>query len=63
MPDYCKKKDVIDAYRSYYINEKKRFAKWTKRDIPKWFELHNMIIPFHALPISREETDFILNKE
>ena len=38
MPDYCKRKDVIDAYRSYYINEKKRFAKWTKRDIPKWFE-------------------------
>ena len=24
--------------------------------------LHNMIIPFHALPISREETDFILNE-
>ena len=42
MPDYCKRKDVIDAYRSYYINEKKRFAKWTKRDIPKWFEgLHD----------------------
>ena len=38
MPDYCKRKDVIDAYRSYYINEKKRFAKRTKRDIPKWFE-------------------------
>ena len=25
--------------------------------------LHNMIIPFHALPISREETDFKLNED
>ena len=38
MPDYCKRTDPIDAYRTYYINEKKRFAKWTKRDVPKWFE-------------------------
>ena len=38
MPDYCKRKDPIDAYRTYYINEKKRFAKWTKRDVPEWFE-------------------------
>ena len=38
MPDYCKRPDSIDAYRTYYINEKKRFAKWTKRDVPEWFE-------------------------
>ena len=38
MPDYCKRTDPIDAYRTYYINEKKRFAKWTKRDVPEWFE-------------------------
>ena len=37
MPDYCKREDSIDAYRTYYINEKKRFAKWTKRQIPYWF--------------------------
>ena len=38
ITDYCKRKDPIDAYRTYYINEKKRFAKWTKRDVPEWFE-------------------------
>ena len=38
MPDYCKRVSAIDGYRTYYINEKKRFAKWTKRDVPKWFE-------------------------
>ena len=38
MPDHCKKPDSIDAYRTYYIQEKKRFAKWTKRDVPEWFQ-------------------------
>ena len=38
MPDYCKEEDSLSAYRTYYIKEKKRFAKWTKRDVPKWFE-------------------------
>ena len=39
MPDHCKKPDSVDAYRTYYIQEKKRFAKWTKRDVPEWFEV------------------------
>ena len=38
MPDHCKKPDSVDAYRTYYIQEKKRFAKWTKRDVPEWFK-------------------------
>ena len=37
MPEYCKKQDSRTAYRTYYIKEKKRFAKWTKRKIPYWF--------------------------
>ena len=37
MPDHCKKPDSVDAYRTYYIQEKKRFAKWTKRKVPYWF--------------------------
>ena len=37
MPDHCKKPDSVDAYRTYYIQEKKRFAKWTRRQIPHWF--------------------------
>ena len=37
MPDYCKMSDSIEAYRKYYINEKKYFAKWTNREVPDWF--------------------------
>lgn len=37
MPDHCKMPNVIDAYRNYYIKEKASFAKWTKRQIPEWF--------------------------
>lgn len=38
MPDYCKVGGSVESYRSYYINEKKRFAKWTKRPVPTWFQ-------------------------
>ena len=37
MPDKYKCDDVIKSYQMYYIKDKKRFAKWTKREIPKWF--------------------------
>jgi hypothetical protein len=37
MPDYCKHSDVITAYKNYYIQEKKSFANWKKRNIPSWF--------------------------
>jgi hypothetical protein len=37
MPEYCKTDEPISAYKNYYINEKKRFAKWTKRPEPQWF--------------------------
>ena len=40
MPDECKVKDnPIMAYRNYYINEKKRFATWKNKEIPKWFKM------------------------
>jgi len=29
--------DVVDAYRRYYIAEKKHFARWTKRSEPSWW--------------------------
>ncbi len=38
MPDYCKVGNSVDSYRSYYINEKKKFARWTKRTAPSWFQ-------------------------
>jgi hypothetical protein len=38
MPDSCKTDDPVQAYRQYYIQEKKYMAKWTNRDVPSWFE-------------------------
>ena len=38
MPDECKNQDAVVAYRTYYKEHKARFAKWTNRDIPRWFK-------------------------
>jgi hypothetical protein len=39
MPDYCKVTgNSIASYHKYYINEKVRFARWTKRKVPAWFK-------------------------
>lgn len=43
MPDYCKTEDPIQAYRNYYIHEKKDFAVWTTRKTPTWFSGINNI--------------------
>lgn len=38
MPDkYKVQGDAVAAYRNYYINEKSRFAKWTKSEVPIWY--------------------------
>lgn len=37
MPDTYRSSDATVAYRNYYIGEKSRFAKWTKRVPPAWF--------------------------
>ena len=38
MPDSCKNNDVVKAYRNYYIQEKKYFAKWSfPSKEPMWF--------------------------
>lgn len=37
MPDHCKHRDAVEAYRQYYIKEKVRFAKWTRREVPYWW--------------------------
>jgi len=38
MPDrYKVKGDAVEAYRRFYIGEKSRFAKWTRRKPPRWF--------------------------
>ena len=37
MPDQYKSDDHVEAYRNYYKGDKQGFAKWTNRNIPKWF--------------------------
>jgi len=43
MPEICKIdnysnfKNVTESYRNYYKMEKKKFAKWTNREMPEWF--------------------------
>ena len=38
MPDEFKvEHDPVQAYRNFYIGDKSRFAKWTKRDFPPWY--------------------------
>lgn len=40
MPEYCKtSKDPVQNYRTYYIQEKRGFAKWKNGKIPKWFNI------------------------
>lgn len=59
MPDKYKNRftgkttftDVVDAYRRYYIGEKKEFARWTNRPQPKWW------------PVSAKTYDCVLCKE
>ena len=38
MPDKYKiPGDAVSAYRRFYIAEKQRFARWTRREKPEWF--------------------------
>ena len=37
MPDQYKTKNSIEAYRKYYIGDKKRFATWKLREVPEWY--------------------------
>lgn len=36
MPEFCKDEDPVLAYRRYYITEKARLKKYTKREEPDW---------------------------
>lgn len=41
MPDDCKNADVVQSYRSYYINHKNHLAQWNgkvnERKVPFWY--------------------------
>jgi len=38
MPDKYKSENYVRSYRDYYLGEKMKFAKWTKRNIPFWIK-------------------------
>ncbi len=38
MPDDVKADNAVDAYRNYYVQYKKSFAKWTDRPTPEFME-------------------------
>ena len=38
MPDEYKKTNYIEAYRNYYVNAKKHFAKYTNRETPEFMQ-------------------------
>ena len=38
MPDYCKKKDTVEAYRKFYLQEKASFANWKIHEPEWWLE-------------------------
>jgi len=38
MPEQYKNSNPVIAYRNFYRGEKRRFAKWTTRPIPAWFQ-------------------------
>ena len=38
MPEEYKHDDVVEAYHRFYVGAKARFARWTNRPVPKWFE-------------------------
>lgn len=37
MPDAYKHFNHIQAYRNYYMGDKRSFCKWTTRSTPQWF--------------------------
>lgn len=41
MPEQYKHSDSVVAYRKYYMGEKYKFATWTKRTCPEWFNWSN----------------------
>lgn len=44
VTDDCKTDDAVESYRNYYRTSKRNICKWTKRDVPNWFEDKNIAV-------------------
>jgi hypothetical protein len=49
MPDKYKHENAVVAYRSYYLGEKSKFAKWKMGDSPSWFTEKNPMLDIESL--------------
>lgn len=44
MPEEYRGDDAVEAYRRFYLNDKRRFARWTKeRAAPEWWPVENTV--------------------
>ena len=44
MPEQFKQKDVVEAYRNYYMSEQKQHLRsWKKRSVPSWFKINEIL--------------------
>ena len=50
MPDQYRNENAIVAYRTYYINEKARFARWKETQVPEWFVKKNPSVVDELIP-------------
>jgi hypothetical protein len=50
MPDQYQHENAVVAYRSYYINEKARFARWKATEVPEWFVKKNFSVVEETIP-------------
>ena len=45
MPEEYRLEDPVSSYRNFYNLDKYRFAKWTKRRVPAWFNPRKKYVP------------------
>jgi hypothetical protein len=50
-PSSASSNDTVSAYQAYYIGDKARFAKWTKRPTPEWFKGLKTLSPVKSGPL------------
>jgi hypothetical protein len=44
MPDEYKNKNAVIAYQTYYVNDKKYFAKWKNKEVPNFMVDNSLLL-------------------
>lgn len=50
MPEQYQHENPVVAYRTYYLNEKARFAAWNYSEEPEWWTLKTAEVVEEPLP-------------